>query len=70
VRDTLSELWRKFKRLWKRDPEPQDPYAGVRAPLKRGPRDRSSAVALAEPDETGPLFARGRPASGLPARGR
>ena len=32
-------------------PEPADPYAGVRAPIKRGPRGRSGAVALLEPDE-------------------
>jgi hypothetical protein len=63
MRDTLSGLWRKFKALWRRDPEPQDPYAGVRAPLKRGPRDRSSAVALAEPEELRPVFARGKRAS-------
>ena len=29
----------------------QDPYAGVRSPNKRGPRGRSGAVALAEPDD-------------------
>jgi hypothetical protein len=29
----------------------QDPFAGVRSPNKRGPRGRSGAVALAEPDE-------------------
>jgi len=31
--------------------EDQDPFAGVRSPNKRGPRSRSGAVALAEPDE-------------------
>ena len=31
--------------------EDQDPFAGVRSPNKRGPRGRSGAVALAEPDE-------------------
>jgi hypothetical protein len=29
---------------------PEDPYAGVREPRRRKPGDRSSAVALAEPD--------------------
>jgi hypothetical protein len=29
----------------------QDPFAGVRSPNKRGPRGRSGAVALAEPDD-------------------
>jgi hypothetical protein len=56
----MSTLWRKVRALWHRDPEPQDPYAGVRVPLKRGPHGKSSAVALAEPDESGPLLARVR----------
>jgi hypothetical protein len=30
---------------------PGDPYAGVREPRKRGPGGRSTAVALAEPEE-------------------
>ncbi len=29
----------------------KDPLAGVRVPKRRGPQDRSGAVALAEPDE-------------------
>jgi hypothetical protein len=62
MRDTFSVLWRKLKTLWRRDPEPQDPYAGVRVPLKRGPRGRSSAVALAEPEESRPVRARARTA--------
>jgi hypothetical protein len=33
------------------DPLVEDPLAGVPAPKKRGPRNRSGAVALAEPDE-------------------
>jgi hypothetical protein len=31
--------------------QPGHPLAGVPAPQKRGPRNRSGAVALAEPDE-------------------
>ena len=30
---------------------PRDPYAGAPVRNKRGPNDRNSAVALAEPDE-------------------
>jgi hypothetical protein len=60
----FSGLWGKWKRLWRRDPEPQDPHSSVRAPLKRGPRrgphGRSSAVALAEPEEIGTIQARAR----------
>ncbi len=33
------------------EPEPEDPFAGVRSPKKRGPLNRSGAVAMAEPDE-------------------
>lgn len=33
------------------EPEPEDPFAGVRSPKKRGPQNRSGAVALAEPGE-------------------
>jgi hypothetical protein len=51
MRATLASLWKRISRLWRRDPEPQDPYAGVRVPLKRGPRDRNAAVALAEPED-------------------
>ena len=29
---------------------PDDPYASVREPLRRGPGGRSSAIALAEPE--------------------
>ena len=52
MRDALSAIWKKLRSLWRANPEPQDPYAGVRAPLKRGPQGRSSAVALAEPEES------------------
>ena len=33
------------------DPRVEDPLAGVPSPRKRGPQNRSGAVALAEPDE-------------------
>ena len=60
---SLSRLWDRISRLWRRNPEPQDPYAGVRVPLKRGPHGRSAAVALLEPEDTDPTHARGRRAS-------
>ena len=56
----LSGLWGKWKRLWRRDSEPQDPYSGVRVPLKRGPHGRSAAAAVAEPEEFGTIQARAR----------
>jgi hypothetical protein len=65
MRKTLAKLWGRMKRLWRRDAEPQDPYAGVRAPLKRGPQGRSAAVAVLEPDrQSEPTRARGRRAKG------
>ena len=51
----LQRLIARVKRLFGRkpepEPEPEDPFAGVRSPNKRGPRNRSGAVALAEPHE-------------------
>jgi hypothetical protein len=55
----LWMVWRFVGRLFSR-PEPsgsvegpsrRDPLAGVPAPKKRNPQNRSGAVALAEPDE-------------------
>jgi hypothetical protein len=43
MRELLKRLWSRWK------PEPEDPYAYVRQPLKRGPSGNSSAVALDEP---------------------
>ena len=57
----LPALRQLMRRLLRRDPaEPQDPYARVRVPLRRGPGGRSSAVALEEPPETKPIRAFGR----------
>jgi len=33
-----------------RRPGPDDPYAPVRVPIKRGPPDKHASIALAEPD--------------------
>jgi hypothetical protein len=38
---------------------PDDPYASVRAPLRRSPGGRSSAIALAEPEPSRRLRAVG-----------
>ncbi len=52
-RSSWQRLLTRLKRLFGREPEPEpeDPFAGVRAPNRRGPQNRSGAVALAEPDE-------------------
>jgi hypothetical protein len=33
------------------DPLVEDPFSGVPSPKKRGPQNRSGAIALAEPDD-------------------
>jgi hypothetical protein len=57
----LPALRQLVRRLLRRDPaEPQDPYARVRVPLRRGPGSRSSAIALEEPPEIKATSAFGR----------
>ncbi len=46
----LQRLLDRLKRLFRRKPEPDDPYAYVTAPLRRPPQSRSGA-AVAELDE-------------------
>ena len=52
-RGRLQRLIDWFRR--RRKPEgaepPQDPYANRLAPVRRGPKGRSGAAAVAEPDE-------------------
>jgi hypothetical protein len=57
---SLSDLQRLVARLARfimskpeAESEPEDPFAGVRSPKKRGPVNRSGAVALAVPDKEG-----------------
>lgn len=51
---TLGKVLSALRRLLTgAQPEPPgDPYARVRVPLGSGPPNRSSSVALEEPDET------------------
>ena len=46
----LQRLLQRLKLLFRRKPEPDDPYAYVTAPLRRPPQSRSGA-AVAELDE-------------------
>ncbi len=46
----LQRLLDRLKLLFRRKPEPDDPYAYVTAPLRRPPQSRSGA-AVAELDE-------------------
>jgi len=49
IRKLLSNI---LARRRKREPEPpRDPYAERLAPVRRGPKGRSGAAAVAEPDE-------------------
>jgi hypothetical protein len=48
----LRRLFEKMRRLWRREPElPGDPYAYRMAPVRRGPKGKSGAAAVAEPEE-------------------
>jgi hypothetical protein len=62
VQAIFSNLMGKLARLWRRKPEPQDPYhyTHVLAPIGRGPRSRSASVALEEPPEPKLIKALGR----------
>jgi hypothetical protein len=46
----LRRLLERLRRLFRRKPEPEDPYAYSMAPLRRPPHGRSGA-AVAEVDE-------------------
>ncbi len=54
VKRILADLIKFLKRhsggRWP-NPPPRDPYARKPAPYRRGPSDRSTSVAVAEPDE-------------------
>jgi hypothetical protein len=54
----LRSLLNRLRRLWKPEPGlPGDPYAYRMAPVRRGPKGRSGAAAVAEPEaETGGFF--------------
>ncbi len=46
----MKRLLERLKRMFRRKPEPEDPYAYRTAPLQRPPKGRSGA-AVAELDE-------------------
>jgi hypothetical protein len=48
----IREALKRLLRFRKPEPEPPyDPYANRLAPVRRGPKGRSGAAAIAEPDE-------------------
>ena len=49
IREALKRIL--FRKRPDREPEPPYPYADRLAPVRRGPRGRSGAAAVAEPDE-------------------
>jgi hypothetical protein len=48
-----------LRRLRRQNPPPVDPYADRLVPVRRGPKGRSGAAAVAEPDEDFRDFRRG-----------
>jgi hypothetical protein len=51
-RARLRSLLEKLRRWWRPGPEvPGDPHAYRMAPARRGPKGRSGAAAVAEPDD-------------------
>jgi hypothetical protein len=64
--DRLSQFMRNL--VGKPKAEPQDPYAYVGAPVRRGPRLPSAAVALDEPEAPLRTRAIGRADGSMPAR--
>lgn len=46
----ISSILSALRRWLRRGRDPRDPWARVRVPLRKGPKDRSGAVALREPD--------------------
>lgn len=50
----LTQIRDLFHRVFGSPSAGEDPYAGVRVPIKRGPGGRSSAIAVMEPGEDDP----------------
>lgn len=51
-RSRLRNLMDRVRRWWKKEPDlPGDPFANQLAPVRRGPKGRSGAAAVAEPDD-------------------
>jgi len=52
LRFRLQSAVDRLRRWWKREPDfPADPFANRTAPVRRGPKGRSGAAAVAEPEE-------------------
>lgn len=47
----LGDLLRRLRRLLGRDPDIEDPYVGVRVPLRKGPGDLSATLTRNHPRE-------------------
>ncbi|HET7206120.1 MAG TPA: hypothetical protein VFI95_06025 [Terriglobales bacterium] len=55
-RSLFQALADRLRRLFGGKPEPSDPYADRFAPVRRGPKNRSGAAAVAEPEEEDGFF--------------
>jgi hypothetical protein len=53
-RSGLRRLMNRVGRWWKKEPDlPGDPFANRMVPVRPGPKGRSGAAAVAEPEEDG-----------------
>jgi hypothetical protein len=59
ARRSLLQLLKSLFRRRRQNPPPVDPYADRLVPVLRGPKGRSGAAAVAEPDEDVRDFRRG-----------
>ena len=46
-----KNLMEALRRWLKRKPDGEDPYTRIRVPVRKGPSNRSAAVALKEPNK-------------------
>jgi len=47
----FSSIVQTIRRFLRRNPDERDPYARVRVPVRKGPSNRSAAIALKEPKD-------------------
>ena len=48
---SVAALVESIRRWFRSKPDPRDPYARVRVPVRKGPGGRSASVALKEPKD-------------------
>lgn len=48
---SLAALLERVRSWFRSKPDPRDPYARVRVPVRKGPGSRSASIALKEPED-------------------